>query len=146
MEVFLDFIRLKDKGSFEEKANYFYNFATKNPKSVTNYLLKFLQYQKQRTIKGEISESTIPKYFKTTKLFCEMNEIPILWKRISKGIPQGRRSANDLVSTIEEIPKLLEYLDRRIKPFVMVMMSLMMQVGVGYELKWKIYCFNERQK
>ena len=31
LEVFLDFIGLKDKGTFEEKALYFYNFAIKNP-------------------------------------------------------------------------------------------------------------------
>ena len=42
-------------------------------------------------------------YYKATKLFCEMNELSLGWKRIRRGIPRGRRAVNDRAPTIEEI-------------------------------------------
>ena len=46
-------------------------------------------------------------------------DCPIInWKKISKGIPSGRKSAYDRAPTIEELKKLSGYPDRRIKPIV----------------------------
>jgi hypothetical protein len=45
-------------------------------------------------------------------------EIPIPWKRITRGMPRGRRYANDRVPTLEEIKKIVEYPDIRIKSIV----------------------------
>jgi hypothetical protein len=61
-----------------------------------------------------------------TKLFVEMNsDTPIIinWKRIIRGVPSGRKAANDRAPTLEEIRKLSEYPDRRIKPIVYIMAS-----------------------
>ena len=51
------------------------------------------------------------------------------WKRISKGIPSGRKSANDRASTLEELKKLSEYPDRRMKPIVYLMASSGIRLG-----------------
>ena len=72
-EKFLDYLKLE--GPFEDKALSFYKKAIENPQWLTNKLVEFAQYQKQRAQKGEISESTIPNYFKAIKLFCVMNDI-----------------------------------------------------------------------
>ena len=50
-----------------------------------------------------------------------MSDIYIPWKKITRGLPNARQSANDRAPTIEEIRKLLEYPDRRIKPIVYTM-------------------------
>jgi hypothetical protein len=34
-------------------------------------MMKFIEYQHQRAIIGEISENTIANYYKAAKLFCE---------------------------------------------------------------------------
>ena len=40
------------------------------------------------------------------------------WKKIARGLPRARKFALDRVPTIEEIRKLCEYPDRRIKAII----------------------------
>jgi hypothetical protein len=59
------------------------------------------------------------------------------WKLVTRGMPRGKHAANDRAPTIEEIKKLLEYPDRRIKPIVLMMISSGIQIGVFDYLKFK---------
>jgi integrase len=99
--------------------------------------MKFVEYQKERVSRGEISANTISNYYKATKLFCEMNNIIINWKLISKGIPSGKKAANDRAPTIDEIQKVIEYPDRRIKAIMYIMISSGIRLGAWDDLKWK---------
>jgi RNase P subunit RPR2 len=45
---------------------------------------------------------------------CEMSDIPVTWKKITRGLPKIRRHADDHAPKIEEIRKIIEYPDRRI--------------------------------
>jgi integrase len=104
---------------------------------VQEKIIEFISYQLQRSKKGEISLSTIPNYMKAMKLFCEMNDIHVSWRKISRGIPRGRQAANDRAPTREEIQQLLEYPDRRIKPIVFTMISSGIRIGAWDFLRWK---------
>ena len=66
-----------------------------------------------------------------------MNDIVLNWKKISRGLPAGRRAANDRAPTIEEVKKLVEYPDRRIKPIVYTMASSGIRIGAWDYLQWK---------
>ena len=102
-------------------------------------LIQFFEFQKDRARKNEIAYSTISNYYKAIKLFVDMNfDNPVVnWKKISKGIPSGRKSANDRASTLDELKKLTEYPDRRIKPIVYLMASSGIRLGAFDTLRWK---------
>src|SRR5918996_3511937 len=105
--------------------------------TIQNRLIEFISYQVQRSQKGEISLSTIPNYLKAIKLFCEMNDIQVSWKKICRGVPRGRQAANDRAPTREEILRLVQYPDRRIKPIVYMMASSGIRLGAWDFLQWK---------
>jgi hypothetical protein len=69
--------------TIQERCRCFAEIAKKDNK----WVLRFLQIYKDRVERKEISGATLRNYVKTIKLFCEMNEILIPWKKITKGLP-----------------------------------------------------------
>jgi hypothetical protein len=65
-----------------------------------------------------------------------MNDIFIPWKKITRGLPRGRKFADDRAPSIEEIHKLIEYPDRRIKAIVYTMCSSGIRLGAWDYLRW----------
>lgn len=100
------------------------------------HILKFVQFQKERVDRKEITGATVRNYVKSIKLFCEMADIPIPWKKITRGLPKGKKYADDRIPTIEEIRKLVEYPDRRIKAIVYTMSSSGIRIGSWEYLRW----------
>lgn len=92
---------------------------------------------KDRVERKEITGATALNSVKTIKLFCEMNEILLPWKRITRGLPKARRYADDRAPTLEEIQRIVEYPDRRIKAIVCTMVSSGIRLGAWNYLKWK---------
>jgi integrase len=65
-----------------------------------------------------------------------MADIAVSWKKITRGIPVGKKYADDRIPTLEEIRKLVEYPDRRIKAIVYTMASSGIRVGAWDYLQW----------
>ncbi len=128
-KIFLDYLGLK--GSLVEQAEQFYLTASKDLKWCEESLMAFVAKR------GEIAECTIPNYNRATKLFCEMNDIVLNWKKISRGLPHSGKAANDRAPSLEEIKIIIEYPDRRIKPIVFTMVSSGIRIGAWDYLKWK---------
>ena len=99
-------------------------------------VIKFLQYQKDRCDKKEIAGSTVRGYYKAVKLFAEVNDILLPWSKIKRGLPRGRHYADDRIPTLEEIRKLVEYPDRRIRAIVYTMASSGIRLGAWDYFKW----------
>jgi integrase len=145
LKIFFNHINLELDKTIEERCNLFANKGTKDPSWAFNCIIRFLQYQKERVEKEEITGATLRNFIKAIKLFCEMSDITIQWKKITRGLPKIRRHANDRAPTIEEIQQLCEYPDRRIKGIVYTMASSGIRLGAWNYLRWKDIQLIERQ-
>jgi hypothetical protein len=99
------------------------NESNDNSKWAYACILRFLQHQKNRYDKKEITGSTVRGYYKAVKLFAEVNDILLPWSKIKRGLPRARHYADDRIPTLDEIRKLVEYPDRRMKAIIFTMAS-----------------------
>jgi len=133
---FFDFLELNSQGTIEERCNLFAEKGKVNPSWVFDCVLQFLQFQKVRVEKGEITGATLKNFVKAIKLFCEMSDITVPWKKIARGLPKIRRFADDRAPTLDEIRKIVEYPDRRIKAIVYTMASSGIRLGAWDYVRW----------
>jgi hypothetical protein len=135
---FLNLIRFNlEDGDIESRSNAFAYKANHEIKWAIEHVIRFLQYQKSRVENGDITAATLRNYVKAIKSFCEVCDITIPWKKITRGLPRGRQASTDRAPTIEEIRKLLEYPDRRIRPIIVTMLSSGIRFGAWDLLQWK---------
>jgi len=125
-----------DGSDLKSQAKSFSTKAKKDSQWSTFVINEYMRSQKERAEKGEISESTVPNYYKPIKLFCEQNDIVLNWKKISRRIPRGRSYANDRAPSLEEIKTILGYPDRRIKPVALIMTTSGGRLGLFDYLNW----------
>jgi hypothetical protein len=142
LRLFFNFLGLP--GSIEDQAEIFLDKATRqqqqNPQWVQESIISFVSYLRKRvSVDKDLAASTLNTYFMAVKLFYEMNDLAtaINWKRITRGLPRSKFAANDRAPNIEEIRKLVEYPDRRIKAIVYTMCSSGIRLGAWQYLKWK---------
>jgi integrase len=133
---FFDAINLAKGTAFEERCNTFAYKGRGNSNWAFNNIIRFLYYQKKRVEKKDITAGTLHNYIKTLKMFCEVTDIVIPWKKITRGLPKGRMYADDRAPTLEEIHKIIEYPDRRMKPIIYTMASSGIRVGAWDYFKW----------
>ena len=131
----LDFAGIQGT-TLEDRAEKFADCGKKDPEWAFQNILRFIHCQKKRVEQKEITSATVRNYVKAIKLFCEMADVFISWKKITRGLSRVKRYADDRVPTVEEIKKLVEYPDRRIKSIVYIMASSGIRLGAWDYLKW----------
>ncbi len=136
LERFFVFLGLEGKTTEEKSYVFIEKAKTEGNQWAFNAILKFMQFHLERVNRKEITGSTIQNYLKSIKLFCEMAEIPVAWNKIRRGVPSGKSYADDRIPTIDEIRKILEYPDRRIKAIVYTLASSGIRLGAWDYLRW----------
>jgi integrase len=131
---FLDFLGYQ--GTKEEKARAFAGQANADPVYAFNAVLKFFQSKREQIDRKEIAIGTVRNYVKSIKLFCDMADVHVPWAKIARGLPRAKRFADDRAPTLQEIRKMAEYPDRRIKPVVYIMASTGIRVGAWDYLQY----------
>ena len=136
MGYFFDYLDIDQRDAEEcfeimtQKARADYNW-------LVNAIFKYLQGHKTRVEHKEISSATLRNYVKPIRLYCEQMDIPVPWKKIMRGMPKGRRYANDRAPTLHEIKKVLAYPERRMRPILYTMTSSGIRLSAWDYLKWK---------
>ena len=136
LKGFFNYIDLLPNESIIKRCDYFAKRGEEDSDWAFNNIIRFLQFQRERVDKEEIAASTLKNFLKAIKLLCEVADITINWKKITRGLPKVRRYAEDRAPTIEEIQKLCEYLDRRIKSIIYIMASSGIRLGAWDYLRW----------
>ncbi len=129
LEKFFDSLGLEGTTIEEKSKKFVYLAKEKGNGWAFNAILKFMQFQLDRANRKEITGSTVRNYLKSIKLFCEMADFQIAWKKISRGLPRAKNYSDDRIPTMEEIRKLLEYPDRRLKSIIYTMASSGIRLG-----------------
>src|SRR5206468_1993378 len=80
---------------------------------------------KNNELKTATSQIMVPPI----KLLCEMNDIILNWKKISRLLPRVEKNAKDEAYSREQIKKMLEYSDLRTKIPILFMASSGMRLG-----------------
>jgi hypothetical protein len=120
----------------EERCNMFAVQGIKDPNWAFSSIIIFLQFQKDRVLREQITGATLRNFVKSIKLFCEMSDIPVMWKKITRGLPKTRRHADDRAPTIREIQQICEYPDRRMNAIICTMASSGIRLGAWDYLRW----------
>ena len=107
LDIFFDFYNVEGK-SIKEKSKNFLKYTKENgTEKITDLIIGYMSYQVGRANKKIISKSAVRNFYKPIKLFCEMNDIVLNWKKIARGLPRVREAANDRAPTLEEMQKLV---------------------------------------
>lgn len=79
-------------------------------------MVSFLMEYKDRYDRREINGSTIRNDVKVVKLIYEMmNDIAIHWKKITRGLVNGRQWADDRAPNIDGMRRLCEYSNQDVR-------------------------------
>jgi hypothetical protein len=124
------------EGSLEEKTKIFVQRGKVDKDWALDLIVRFIAYQKKRCDDKQITAGTLRNYYKPIKIFCEANDVILNWKRITRGFPKFRKFAQDRAPTTEEIRRVVEYPDRRIRPIVYLMAGSGIRVGAWDYLRW----------
>jgi hypothetical protein len=138
LKRFFDFIQFEiEFTAVEDRCNDFAQRGRNDISWTLNHIIRFLHFQKKRVENKEITAATLKNFVKSLKALCDSADIAISWKKVTRGLPKARLASNDRAPTIDEIRKLLEYPDRRIKPVVLTMASSGIRLGAWDLLQWK---------
>lgn len=136
LKFFFDFV-FPNIDNLRTQAVEFIKKAKNNDQFVYTNFLNFILAQNRRIDKKEITAGTVRNYYKAAKLFCEMNDIIVNWKKIAKGLLREKEYGEDRAPTVDELIQIMKYPDRRIRPIVLVMCSSGIRGGTWDYLKWK---------
>lgn len=86
----------------------FLQFAKKNRSGAEKKILSLLSQDRLKIERGEITAGTVNNWLKAVRLFLELNDVFLNWKKIKRILPTIRRYALDRVPTLEELRGILD--------------------------------------
>ena len=113
--------------------------AKESPSAAEKKILSLLSPDRLRIERGEITAGTVNNWLKAVRLFLEMNDVILNWKKIKRMLPTIRRYALDRVPTLEELREILDAADVRGKALTLVLVSSGLREGAVPSLRVSNY-------
>lgn len=107
-----------------------------DPRRLEQTLLDYGDYLREKGLSG----STIRQVIQAVKHFAVMNDVEegsIHWVKISKMVPKVRKIGLDRAPTKDEIRKLLEHADIRMRALILLLSSSGIRIGSVEHLRWR---------
>ena len=139
LKRFFDYLGLPG-GNVDAQGQAFLNEARQDPEFANLKIKEYILANRERVEAGEITAGTLKGMFTPIKIFCDgFDDVTarVNWKRIKKLIPSVKAYADDRAPTKEEIQKVCEFPDRRIKAIVYTMASSGIRIGAWENMKVK---------
>jgi integrase len=114
----------------------FKELGERDPQECEELLYSYFAKLKQKHKDGNLDAGTIKNRKSTVKNLLKKTKVQVDWDEVFKGLPKPRRYTNDRAYSLDEIRKICEYSDKRIKPIVYTMASSGMRLGAWDYLKW----------
>src|SRR5215216_3235095 len=92
LRYYFEFLGLK--GSLPDQARIFLGHMAKDQKWAADSFVSFLRHLKDRVDNRDLTGGTLNNYYAAVKLFYEMNDIELNWRKITRGLPAGSKVAN----------------------------------------------------
>jgi integrase len=102
-------------------------------KDAEKMIIKYLEYMKSK----DRSYSRIKVNLAALKHFYDMNDVLLNWKKISKFVGAVKRKNNDRAYTHEEIKRVLDVADLRMKVVILLLASTGIRIGAVASLTKK---------
>ncbi len=122
---FLKFLKLSD--------TEFANRVSKNPEFVEETLRRYSEENRDK-----VSGSTIRGFRDSVRFFLKMRNLDreVNWDRLNYLIPHSRKIGKDRAPSIEEVRKVVDNADTRLKSVLLVLASSGIRVGAFDYLNW----------
>jgi hypothetical protein len=89
LKMLFDYLKLS--GALEQQAiDFLDNTGQKGIQWAQESIMIFLDFHKERVRGKELAAGTLKNYYRAAKLFCEMNDSTLNWKRISKRTTESK--------------------------------------------------------
>lgn len=153
MPIFRGAVKSKfTRNHYERHLRYFFDFSKSNAdslvekskkdpiwieKEIIAYIRMLMsRVENDKESQDHIAASSVGNYIKPLRLFLEMNDILLNWKKLNRLLPSGKAKSQDRAPSVEEVKQICEYPDRRIKPIVLSMASGGFRLGAWDYLTW----------
>jgi integrase len=109
--------------------------AKNDPKGLEQVIFSFVDWMKGRGVGG----STIRQHVQAIKHLLVMNDLEnsLGWEKISRLMPRARKIGLDRAPTKEEMRKLLEHADIRMRALILLLSSSGIRIGSVEHLRWR---------
>lgn len=137
MITFLDKCSIAPGQPIEERMAFTVHKAREDFDWMSRKFRDYCILSRDRIEQKELRPGSVWNVISAVRLFFSVNDFDVAkWKKYTRGIPFGRKAADDSIPSREQVLQMASYPDRRIKMVVFCMASGGWRLGAWQDLQW----------